>query len=58
MVCIPLGSLPTSSVGTVGQISLGETALHSLGRIDFNSQTLGFLHRPPLITPLWDAFGS
>jgi hypothetical protein len=35
----------------VGQIPLGETALHSLGRINFNPQTLDFLHRTPLITP-------
>ena len=32
-------------VGTVGQIPLGETALHSLRRIRFNPLTLGLLHR-------------
>jgi len=38
-------------VGTVGQIPLGELALHSLGRINFNPLTLDFLHRTATFTP-------
>jgi len=47
----------------VGQIPLGETALHSLGRIYLNPLTLDLLHRTATSTPTegspsrrdWDA---